>query len=241
MYDPPEDLDIPQCPLCGWELHGTDYSRLTCRKCEDRLYDQLNSVLDLWLQLPSTAYRRTGAPSPGRSMAVHASIPGNGVVLSLTAGGDDTPAGRLVAVEDDWRRARGLAPREQIGRPEAALRESVKFLRAHLPWACGPHLNPPMLDDGSPLLPDVELLAVHLRKSTAELQGAIAQASSSEPRPRTIPVTCGAVFPDGSSCTATVRVGVRPVQYTCPECGAAWQREHFLQRADEIGYFEEAA
>jgi hypothetical protein len=241
MYDPPDDVPIPECVLCAWQLHGADYSRLTCIKCEDRLYAQLNSVLDLWVQLPSSAYRRIGAPSPGHAAAVHSGMPGNAVVLSLTAGGDDTPAGRLLAVEDDWRRSRGLAPRERVGRPEAALRTAVTFLRSHLGWACGPHLNPRRLEDGSPLLPDVELLAAHLGKTHAELQGAIAQASSSEPRPRMLAVTCGAEFDDGSTCPETIRVGARDLRTKCPACQAEWTREVYFRMANEIGYFEEAA
>jgi hypothetical protein len=242
VFDPPGE-SFNHCAVCSFELYGADYSRLACRRCEDRMYRQLNEVLDLWLRLPSATYRRIGERAVGRAVAVHAGIPGNGTVIALTGPGDDTPAGRLLAVEDDWRRARLLPAREVTGRPEATLRTAVRFLRGHLPWACGAHLNPPMLDDGTPLLPDVAGLATALDRTVRELEGAIGQASSGEPRPRTILVTCLAEYDDGTPCGEPLRVGATDLCRTCPSCKAKWTREAYMQIAKEIGYFglEQAA
>jgi hypothetical protein len=202
------------------------------------MYRQLNEVLDLWLQLPSATYRRIGERAVGHAAAVHAGIPGNATVITLTGPGDDTPAGRLLAVEDDWRRARLLQARGVTGRPEATLRTAVRFLREHLGWACGAHLNPPCLGDGSPLLPDVAGLSVALDRTVSELEGAIDHASSGEPRPRTILVTCLAEYPDGTACGERLRVGATDLCRTCPSCKAKWTREAYMQIAKEIGYFE---
>lgn len=242
MFDPPGE-SFNHCAICDWELHGADYSRLACRRCEDRMYRQLNEVLDLWLQLPSATYRRIGERAVGRAVAVHAGIPGNGNVIALTGPGDDTPAGRLLAAEDDWRRARRLRAREVTGRPDATLRTALRFLRDHLSWACGAHLNPPTFDDGTPLLPDVAGLAIALDRTVRELQGAIAHASSGEPRPRTVLVTCMATYEDGTACGAPLRVGATDLRRTCPACKAPWTREAYMQIAESIGYFrlEQAA
>jgi hypothetical protein len=242
MFDPPYDDQIaaPSCACCPYELYGADYSRLACRRCEDRMYGQLNLVLDLWLQLPSATYRRVGERAVGHAVAVHAGIPGNGTVVSLTGPGDDTPAGRMLAVEDDWRRARGLRARVVTGRPDATLRTAVRFLREHLGWACGAHLNPPLLD-GTPLLPDVALLTTVLDRTVRELQGVVAHASSGEPRPRTVLVVCGAEFEDGSRCEAQIRVGASDTRRVCASCKATWSRENYLRMADSIGYFGVAA
>lgn len=236
MFDTADPDDIPRCTVCPRELHGTDYGRQTCAWCEDRMYHRLNEVGQLWCQLPNSALRPVGDREPGRSMSVHPGMPGNAQVITLTAGGDDTPLGRLRAVEDDWRRARGFTVQVWRGSSAQTMPLVLRFLRDHLPWACGAHKNP-RLRDGEPLLPDVQLLDEALRRIVGEL----GQAVTGEPRPRTIPVMCFAEWPDGSTCGAEIRVGARTTHTVCPGCGAEWSREIFLRLAIEANQMGAAA
>jgi len=237
MFDTADPIDdIPRCSCCPRELHGPDYGRLTCWRCEDRLYAQLNQVATLWDQLPDATYRPVIEREPGRSMAVHPGMPGNATIINLTAGGDDTPVGRLRTVEDDWRRARGFTV--QTWRPASEVMAAVlRFLRVQLPWACAQHKNPVLLADGSELLPDVLLLAEGVRRTVADLTAAV----TGEPRARTFPVSCAAEYPDGSTCPAEIRVGANTLRTVCPGCGAVWSREIFLRLAAEANQFGAAA
>ncbi|MCX4751752.1 hypothetical protein OG455_41685 [Kitasatospora sp. NBC_01287] len=238
MFDTADDpLPIPQCCCCGYELHGADYGRLACWRCEERLYDRLNEVGELWAKLPGSAHRPVGKRSPGRSMSVHPGMPGNATVINLTAGGDDTPLGRLLAVEEDWRRARGFTVQVWRGSVEQTMPLVLRFLRDNLPWACGAHKNPGLLPDGSELLPDVQLLDEALRRTVGEL----AQTVTGERRPRTIPVMCGAEWDDGATCSAEIRVGAQTLRTVCPGCGAEWTREIFLRLAAEANQMGAAA
>lgn len=237
MFDADDEpIDIPRCAICPYELHGADYGRLVCWRCESRMYDRLNEVGSLWARLPDSAHRPVGERSVGRSMSVHPGLPGNAQVICLTGPGDDTPLGRLRAVEDDWRRARGFTVQSWRGSSEQTMPLVLRFLREHLPWACGAHKNP-RLRDGEPLLPDVQLLDEALRRTVGEL----AQATTGEPRPRTIPVMCGAEWDDGSTCTAEIRVGAQTLRTTCPGCGAEWTRETFIRLAIEANQIGAAA
>lgn len=238
MFDTADDpIDIPRCTVCPRELHGADYGRQTCAWCEDRMYHRLNEVGQLWAQLPNSALRPVGVRSAGRSMSVHPGMPGNAQVINLTGPGDDTPLGRLRTVEDDWRRARGFTVQSWRGSSTQTMPLVLRFLRDHLPWACGAHKNPRLLADGSELLPDVQLLDEALRRIVGEL----AQAVTGEPRARTIPVMCGAEYDDGSICTAEIRVGALTLRTVCPGCGAEWSRETFLRLAIEANQIGAAA
>lgn len=237
MFDTADEpTDIPTCTCCRYELHGADYGRLACWKCEGRMYERLNEVSALWAQLPDSAHRPVGERSVGRGMSVHPGLPGNATVINLTAAGDDTPLGRLRAVEDDWRRARGLTVQSWRGSSAQTMPLVLRFLREHLGWACGAHKNPRRID-GEPLLPDVQLLNEALRRTVSEL----AQAATGEPRPRTIPVACFAEWDDGSMCGAEIRVGAQTLRTTCPGCGAEWSRETFLRLAIEANQMGAAA
>lgn len=236
MFDVADPLPIPLCACCSRELCGADYNRLACVYCEDRMYHQLNEVGQLWAQLPDSTHRPVGDRSPGRSMSVHPGLPGNGNVINLTGPGDETPLGRLRAVEDDWRKARGFTVQTWRGSPAQTMPLVLRFLRDHLPWACGAHKSPRLLD-GEPVLPDVQLLNEALRRITGEL----GQAVTGEPRQRAVPVACLAEYSDGSVCTAEIRVGARTLRTVCPGCGAEWTREIFLRMAAEANQMGAAA
>lgn len=235
MFDTDDPLPIPQCSCCPRELHGTDYGRLACWKCEDRLYAQLNQVATLWAQLPDATHRPVVEREPGRSMAVHPGMPGNATVINLTGPGDETPLGRLRCVEDDWRRARGFTV--QTWRPATEVMGSVlRFLRVQLPWACAAHKNPRLLG-GEPLLPDVQLLSEALGRIVGDLTAAV----TGEPRARTIPVRCLAEYSDGSQCGVEIRVGANTLRTICPGCSAEWTREAFIRMAQTANQFGAAA
>ena len=238
MFDTADDpLPIPQCCCCPRALQGANYSRLACTHCEERMYDQLNTVASLWGRLPDATHRPVGNREPGRSMSVHPGMPGNGNIINLTGPGDDTPAGRLLAVEDDWRSARAEVPREATGRPDATLRSAVKYLRDRLGWACGPHLNPPLLSDGSPLLPDVQKLSEALNKTVTQLSA----AASGEFQPRSMTVRCFARWEDGTECGAELRLPAPYLRAVCPGCGAVWTRGAFVDVAERANQFGAAA
>lgn len=236
MFDTADPTDdIPRCTVCPRELHGPDYGRLACLRCEDRMYGQLNTVASLWSQLPDATYRPVVEREPGRSMSIYPGMPGNATIINLTAGGDDTPLGRLRAVEDDWRRARGFTV--QTWRPAPDVMESVlRFLRVQLPWACAQHKNPRSVD-GEPLLPDVLLLSEALHRTVSDLQAAV----TGEPRARTIPVRCLAEWDDGVQCGAEMRVGANTLRMICPGCSAVWTRDAFIRLAESANQFGAAA
>jgi predicted RNA-binding Zn-ribbon protein involved in translation (DUF1610 family) len=240
MFDPhnPSNspTDIPRCSCCPYALHGADYGRLACWRCEQRMYDRLNEVETLWNRLPDSAHRPTGVREPGRSMSVYPGLPGNGNVINLTGPGDSTPLGRLRAVEDDWRRAAGLPVQAFRGSAGQTMPLVLGFLRGRLPWACGAHKNPLLLD-GEQLLPDVQAL----NEALGRIVGDLGQAVTGEPRARTIPVACLAEYDDGVVCGAELRVGANTIRTICPGCGAEWSRETFLRLAAEANQFGAAA
>lgn len=233
---PLDEIQIPVCGCCPRELHDADYGRLACWKCESRMYDQLNAVAKLWSQLPDSAHRLVAARENGRSMSVHPGMPGNANVINLTGPGSDTPFGWLLAVEDDWRRVRGLPMREHYGRPVEALPLLLRFLQRHLQWACAAHKNP-RIQSGEPLLPDVQALNEALGRIVGDLTSVV----TGEPRARTIPVRCFAEYQDGSECGAEIRVGANTLRTVCPGCGAEWLRETFLRIAQQANQFGAAA
>lgn len=232
MFDSPhpsdDTFDIPVCATCPWELHGPDYGRQTCRKCEACLFKWLVEVGELWAQLPSSAHKPVGEREPGRRMSVYPGIPGNAAVINLTAGGDKTPLGRLRPVEDDWRKSRGLPVQGWRGSVAQTMPLVLKFLRDHLPWACGAHPNPRLVD-GGPLLPDVQILHDELPQIIGELK----QAVNAERRPLTILSRCLAPYVHGFDCEGQVRTGVSLEPVYCPVCGTLWDRETYLRYAQE--------
>jgi hypothetical protein len=233
--------DIPCCAVCGYELHGPDhgsyahFSRLACLKCESRMQARLVEVDQLWRRLPDSALRPVGERAPGRAMSVHAGIPGNAQVINLTGPGDGTPLGKLIAVEDDWRRAAGLRLVENYGRPAMAMPRVIAFLRNHLPWACGTHASP-RYADGEPLLPDVAALDSELGPIVGALKGAV----NAEPPARLIASRCLAPYVAGFECPGLVSVGTSLEPRKCPLCRTPWDRETFI-KAGQAGRFGAAA
>ncbi|WP_327066800.1 hypothetical protein [Kitasatospora sp. NBC_01302] len=234
MFDADDDLpiDIPRCSCCPRELHGADYGRLACAICERRIFEHLNVVGQLWVKLPDSAHRPVGDRAIGRSTSVHAGIPGNAQVITLTGPGDDTPLGKLIEVEDDWRRAAGYRLIKNYGRPVVAMPRVLKFLRDHLWWACAAHKNPRYLD-GEPLLPDV----ARLNEDLGPMVSALKRAVNADPPPRLIASRCVAPYVAGFDCPGLVRVGVDLEPRRCPLCGTLWEREAFIRagQADQIG------
>ncbi|WP_055588657.1 hypothetical protein [Peterkaempfera griseoplana] len=211
MTDQP--YDTPTCACCGSELHPA-HPRTACERCQERMHDRLNTVEHQWLQLPKHLERGAaipGAGSAGRS--VHPGLPLRLDVLSATGPGSDTIVGQLLAVEDDWRRARGFTVQAWRGNADQTLPKVCRFLRLNLPWACENY-------------PDVD----QLDQVLARIVGATTRVITGD-RSRRVPVTCLAEYDDGTVCGQEMRVDAETLSVRCPSCGARWAREHFQRLA----------
>lgn len=213
MFDTADDpLPIPRCVCCGHELHGADWERAACPRCQNRMHDRLNAVEHLWLQLPDHLQRGSrSSDSSGRTTSVAPALPLRLDVLALVGPGGIVA--ELCAVEDDWRRQRGLTVQGFRGSTDQTLPKVCRFLRNHLPWACQSYC-------------DVDELDLTL----ARIHGQCTAITTGERR-RTIPVTCGAVFDDSSTCPAEIRVGAHTLRTICPGCSAEWTRDHLVAMA----------
>jgi hypothetical protein len=220
MFDPhdpsPTPFEIPVCVCCRRELHGDDFGRRACQRCQDRMTDRLNQVEHDYLELPQHLQRGSRIPdSGGRCGASVAALPLRLDVLALVGPGGIVA--ELQAVEDDWRRARRLTVQTWRGSAEQTLPKVCRFLRGHLPWACGAYEDVAELDT---------LLA--------RIVGQLAAVVSGERR-RTIPVVCGAVYGDGALCDGVIRVGAHTLRTVCADCGAEWTRDHLVAMAAGLG------
>jgi hypothetical protein len=223
MYDPPDDvLDIPQCVCCSTELHGADYGRQACGRCQDRMTDRLNQIEHDYLELPRHLQRGATVNSGTRSGgSVVAALPVRLDVLNLLGPGGIVT--ELCAVEDDWRKARGFTVQAFRGSAEQTMPKVCKFLRGSLGWACASYEDVADLD---------QLLA--------RIAGQLRAVVTGEYR-RTFAVSCMAEYDDGTVCGAPIRVGVDILRQVCTGCGAEWTRETFFRLAAEANQFGAAA
>jgi predicted RNA-binding Zn-ribbon protein involved in translation (DUF1610 family) len=211
MFDTADDLPIPRCVCCGHELHGNDYERAACVRCQDRMHDRLNTVEHLWLQLPAYLQRGSAPDNGGRSATSTPALPLRLDVLNLTGPGGIVA--ELCAIEDDWRKVRGFTVQGFRGNADQTLPKVLRFLRNHLPWACAEYC-------------DVDELDLVL----ARIVGQCTAVTTGERR-RTIPVNCRAIYDDGSECGTEIRVGAHTLRTTCPGCAAVWTRDHLAAMA----------
>ncbi|MFJ6215020.1 hypothetical protein ACIQGZ_17045 [Streptomyces sp. NPDC092296] len=212
---PDQPHDTPLCTCCHRELH-TATPRVACQPCQDRMHDRLNTVEHNWLQLPSSL-QRGAAPagqgiSTGRGSA-SGRLPLRLDVLSLAGPGSDTILGQLLAVEDDWRRARGFTVQTWRGSADQALPKVCRFLRNHLPWACEEYGDVDQLD-----------------QTLARLAGATTRILTGD-RSRRVPVTCLAEYDDGTACGTQMLVDASTLSVVCGGCGARWSRADFQRLA----------
>lgn len=217
--------DAPGCLCCALPLYRQEVQdgRSVCRLCEAVMAKRLTEVADLWEQLPACTAKGTPGGSNGGGVAVAggtgSAAPGNIAAISLLAG-DVT--GRLLAVEDDWRRALDLPVATFRGDPGQALAVVLRFLTGNLYWAC-------RVPAGGGVRPDVQGLHTELRR----LVGEMASVVTGERDPRvTVPFPCPAPATgwdpddeDAPRCGGRLRMDPRVLEISC-----ANDRRHTVPR-----------
>lgn len=223
-----ENAEAATCACCTRPLHQDETltGRTTCHACQMTLSGLLRDVAALWKQLPAaihTAHRPAGNGGGG-AHPTGSAAPGNLAAISLAAGDVTT---RLLAHEDDWRRALRLPIAAFRGSPDQTLTGVLYFLASYLHWACSTHQA------------DTRALHQDLRRLTAEMTTAI----TGERDPRvTVPHPCPAPAlgwdeddPNAPACGALMRMDPRVPEIRCAGCHRAVPRWRWLELGLTVG------
>jgi hypothetical protein len=208
----PQEPNPCPCLLCrpGCTGHVGD-NRRVCGPHRDRLRRDLEEVPSLYALLRAELIRRPAA-GPKVSGSRAAPVPGNLDVLNLRGPGSltlgvyepedqhgATPVfAALEAWERDWRDHRGLAITGVWRDLPTAVAAIVRFLVAHLDWACDHH------------------------DAIDEVRDAMKAARGDRPELTTVG-RCPATF-DGAVCGEKLRASTWSDVIRCQKCHAQWSR-----------------
>ncbi|MGW4803059.1 hypothetical protein [Kitasatospora sp. NPDC004272] len=203
----PDEPDIPRCAACRAALLPDDLRdrRQVCTRCEHQVLAALDDVAELWCLLPEHLLKPqlpgtgTGGTAPEGSAA-----PGNLTVLSLLAG---EAAARLAVWDAAWREKLGWRDTPLRGRPDHALRQILRFLRDHLPWAVRE-----AGDLVASLRADVRRLVGYMRTATADTRSLV-------PLPQPCPYATTDT-PDAPPCEGKLLMDRERREIRCVRCSA---------------------
>ncbi|RPE27229.1 hypothetical protein [Kitasatospora cineracea] len=222
-----EEPDIPRCAACQApflpaELHDR---RQVCTRCEHQVLTLLDAVSDLWSQLPEHLLKpaaNTGGGGGGGGHLEGSAAPGNLTVLSLLAG---EAAARLATWDTHWRERLGWTDTPLRGRPDHALRQILRFLRDHLPWAVR---NAGDLVAG--LRDDARRLVGYMRTATAD-------ARSLVPLPQPCPYRTPH-GPDDQPCGGRLLMDRERREIRCVHCSATVPMHNWVELGIAVGAFQ---
>lgn len=216
MTEPDEPNPCP-CQLCRPHCTGhVDDNRAVCQPCRDKLRGQLNDIPDLYAALDDEllAQRNTGpkvsgtreAPIPGRLDVLNLRGPGSTANMPIADQHGAIPIfAALESWERDWRHCRGLAITGMWPDIPHALTAIVRFLDAHLDWACDYH--------GA------------IGEFAADVRGVAQSIKAAQgDRPDTVFVGHCPVIADGKTCGARLRASTWHDTIRCPACQTVWER-----------------
>ncbi|RZF06001.1 hypothetical protein [Streptomyces albidoflavus] len=188
------------CVVCLSDLWQDEAGRLACRRCTDRISDDLAALPGLYSQLGGALMPGSGAGGPAVSGSRTAPLPLRLAPLSLAARGGVVTVLQTWLV--DWHEALGYRHPRWEGDLIGQCRQAVARLQLLLPWAAEEH-------------PAIDEFAAEVRQLRRQC---VAQVTGERPV-RTVAVAC--------PCGATLRITLDTLGRRCV-CGEQYGREALL-------------
>lgn len=188
------------CQLCSYEIQ----SQGLCRKCFDKLYTQIEDLVELWMLAhgelnPRKGGTGGGGSSSGQSLGINISA------LNFIAGSD------IIGILHEWEKEvrfeRGLTPPALLKKGSVAqeVKAAVEFAKTHLEWSAAQ----PWISDFAK-----EIKALHGQGMAAARKYVIHSRKIACPADNSEGLPCGNYLPLHDEDLMEI--------FSCKRCGSEW-------------------